>query len=179
MYLVAMKITIVDGFIVLAIARLIHGLSGAAILTAGFAQQAIFGRQFWRNIWQVNRNGNNWWTARSSNRWCCIHLRSRIRFHWISNHNCSDYSSGLCHNKGVRTWWRTGSRSSTAQGFHSEPCFIQNGLLVTMTTLATGALEAGIPLFLEDNLGLNAAWIGAVLLVMVVAQELVDGCGAH
>ena len=28
MYLVAMKITVVDGFIVLAVARLIHGLSG-------------------------------------------------------------------------------------------------------------------------------------------------------
>ena len=41
-----------------------------------------------------------------------------------------------------------------------------------MTTLATGALEAGVPLFLKDNLGLNAAWIGAVLLVMVVAQGL-------
>ena len=41
-----------------------------------------------------------------------------------------------------------------------------------MTTLATGALEAGVPLFLADNLGLNAAWIGAVLLVMVVAQGL-------
>ena len=41
-----------------------------------------------------------------------------------------------------------------------------------MTTLATGALEAGIPLFLEDNLGLNAAWIGAVLLVMVIAQGI-------
>ena len=37
LYLVAMKITVVDGFIVLAIARLIHGASGAAILTAGFA----------------------------------------------------------------------------------------------------------------------------------------------
>ena len=37
MYLVAMKVTFVDGFIILAIARLIHGLSGAAILTAGFA----------------------------------------------------------------------------------------------------------------------------------------------
>ena len=41
-----------------------------------------------------------------------------------------------------------------------------------MTTLATGALEAGVPLFLKDSLGLNAAWIGAVLLVMVVAQGL-------
>ena len=37
LYLVAMEITFVDGFIILAIARLIHGASGAAILTAGFA----------------------------------------------------------------------------------------------------------------------------------------------
>ena len=31
LYLIAMKVTFVDGFIILAIARLIHGLSGAAI----------------------------------------------------------------------------------------------------------------------------------------------------
>ena len=37
LYLVAMEVTFVDGFIILAIARLIHGASGAAILTAGFA----------------------------------------------------------------------------------------------------------------------------------------------
>ena len=41
-----------------------------------------------------------------------------------------------------------------------------------LTTLATGALEAGIPLYLADSLSLNAAWIGAVILVMVVAQGL-------
>jgi MFS family permease len=41
-----------------------------------------------------------------------------------------------------------------------------------LTTLATGALEAGIPLFLADNLSLNAAWIGGVILVMVVAQGI-------
>ena len=46
LYLVAMKITVVDGFIVLAIARLIHGASGAAILTAGFAAAS--------DIWPTN-----------------------------------------------------------------------------------------------------------------------------
>ena len=71
-----------------------------------------------------------------------------------------------------------GHGGEPAQGSVPLRVFIQNpvlfriGLLVMMTTLATGALEAGIPLFLEDNLGLNAAWIGAVLLVMVVAQGI-------
>ena len=71
-----------------------------------------------------------------------------------------------------------GQGGEPAQGSVPLKVFIQNpvlfriGLLVTMTTLATGALEAGIPLFLEDNLGLNAAWIGAVLLVMVIAQGI-------
>ena len=71
-----------------------------------------------------------------------------------------------------------GQGGQPAQGSVPLKVFIQNpvlfriGVLVTMTTLATGALEAGVPLFLADNLGLNAAWIGAVLLVMVVAQGL-------
>jgi MFS family permease len=39
-----------------------------------------------------------------------------------------------------------------------------------MTTLATGALEAGVPLFLGEELGLNSGWIGAIILVMVLAQ---------
>ncbi|NCF96725.1 MAG: MFS transporter, partial [Euryarchaeota archaeon] len=46
LYLVAMEITVIDGFYVLAAARLIHGASGAAILTAGFAAAS--------DIWPTN-----------------------------------------------------------------------------------------------------------------------------
>jgi predicted MFS family arabinose efflux permease len=43
---------------------------------------------------------------------------------------------------------------------------------LAITTIATGALEAGVPLFLDDTLGLGSAEIGGVLLVMVLMQGL-------
>ena len=46
LYIVAMRITVIDGFYVLAIARLLHGASGAGIMTAGFAAAS--------DIWPTN-----------------------------------------------------------------------------------------------------------------------------
>jgi len=173
MYLVAMKITVVDGFIVLAIARLIHGLSGAAILTAGFAAAS--------DIWPTNFG----------------EISGKLIAMATIGGLLGPVIGGVAYTLGPEyafiglaiitaaiipvvyvTTKELGNGSEPAQGSVPLKVFIQNpvlfriGLLVTMTTLATGALEAGIPLFLEDNLGLNAAWIGAVLLVMVVAQGI-------
>ena len=54
----------------------------------------------------------------------------------------------------------------------SDPVLFRAGVLVALTTVATGALEAGVPLFLDDELGLNPAQIGGVLLSMVLMQGL-------
>lgn len=171
LYLVAMEITVIDGFYVLAAARLIHGASGAAILTAGFAAAS--------DIWPTNFG----------------EVSGKLIAMATIGGLLGPVVGGVSYTIGPQyafiglsiitamiipvvyvTTRELGQGSEPAQGSVPLMVFIQNpvlfriGLLVMMTTLATGALEAGIPLFLEDNLGLNAAWIGAVLLVMVVAQ---------
>ena len=173
LYLVAMEITFVDGFIILAIARLIHGASGAAILTAGFAAAS--------DIWPMKFG----------------EISGKLIAMATIGGLLGPVIGGVAYTLGPEyafiglalitatiiplvyvTTKELGMGGEPAQGSVPLKVFIQNpvlfriGLLVTMTTLATGALEAGVPLFLEENLGLNAAWIGGVLLVMVVAQGM-------
>ena len=173
LYLVAMKVTFVDGFIVLAIARLIHGASGAAILTAGFAAAS--------DIWPTKFG----------------EISGKLIAMATIGGLLGPAVGGIAYTIGPQyafiglaavtaliipviyvTTKELGQGSEPAQGSVPLKVFIQNpvlfriGLLVMLTTLATGALEAGIPLFLADSLSLNAAWIGGVILVMVVAQGL-------
>ena len=174
LYLIAMKVTFVDGFIILAIARLIHGASGAAILTAGFAAASDiwptkFGEISGKLIAMATIGGllgpvigGVAYTIGPEYAFIGLALITAaiIPIVYVT-------TKELGHGKG-----EPAQGSVPLRVFIQNPVLFRIGLLVTMTTLATGALEAGVPLFLEDNLGLNAAWIGAVLLVMVVAQGL-------
>jgi len=173
LYLVAMKVTFVDGFIVLAIARLIHGASGAAILTAGFAAASEiwptkFGEMSGKLIAMATIGGLMGPVIGGAS----YTLGPQYAFIGLAT------ITALIIPLIYVTTKELGHGSEPAQGSVPLKVFIQNpvlfriGMLVMMTTLATGALEAGVPLFLKDSLGLNAAWIGAVLLVMVVAQGL-------
>ena len=173
LYLVAMEVTFVDGFIILAIARLIHGASGAAILTAGFAAAS--------DIWPMKFG----------------EISGKLIAMATIGGLLGPVIGGVAYTLGPQyafiglavitatiiplvyvTTNELGLGGEPAQGsvplkvFLENPVLFRIGLLVTMTTLATGALEAGVPLFLDENLGLNAAWIGAVLLVMVIAQGM-------
>ncbi len=74
---------------------------------------------------------------------------------------------------------KIGKSDGSVQGGVSVMAFIRNpmllriGLLIMLATLATGALEAGVPLFLsEEPLSMGAGQIGGVLLVMVLMQGL-------
>jgi MFS family permease len=173
LYLVAMKVTFVDGFIVLAIARLIHGASGAAILTAGFAAASEiwptkFGEMSGKLIAMATIGGLMGPVMGGAS------YTLGPQYAFIGLATITALTIPLIY----VTTKELGHGSEPAQGSVPLKVFIQNpvlfriGMLVMMTTLATGALEAGVPLFLKDSLGLNAAWIGAVLLVMVVAQGL-------
>ena len=173
LYIVAMRITIIDGFYVLAIARLLHGASGAGIMTAGFAAAS--------DIWPTN-------FGEISGKLIAMATIGGLLGPVIGgaaytvNEEFAFFGLALITALVIPLVYVTtkelGQGGQPAQGSVPLKVFIQNpvlfriGVLVTMTTLATGALEAGVPLFLADNLGLNAAWIGAVLLVMVVAQGL-------
>jgi len=173
MYILAMRITVIDGFIVLAIARLLHGASGAAIMTAGFAAAS--------DIWPQNFgeiSGKLIAMATIGGLMGPVLGGALYTFDEEFAFFGLAVITGLVIPLVYVTTRELGHGSNPAQGSVPLKVFIQNpilfriGVLVTMTTLATGALEAGIPLFLEDSLGLNAAWIGAVLLVMVVAQGI-------
>ncbi len=173
MYILAMRITVIDGFIVLAIARLLHGASGAAIMTAGFAAAS--------DIWPQNFgeiSGKLIAMATIGGLMGPVLGGALYTFDEEFAFFGLAIITGLVIPLVYVTTRELGHGSTPAQGSVPLKVFIQNpilfriGVLVTMTTLATGALEAGVPLFLEDSLGLNAAWIGAVLLVMVVAQGI-------
>ena len=174
LYLFAMEVTFVDGFIILAIARLIHGLSGAAILTAGFAAASeIWPTKFGEISGKLIAMATIGGLLGPVIGGVAYTIGPEYAFIGLAL-----ITAAIIPIVYVTTKELGQGTGEPAQGSVPLRVFIQNpvlfriGLLVTMTTLATGALEAGIPLFLEDNLGLNAAWIGAVLLVMVVAQGI-------
>ena len=56
--------------------------------------------------------------------------------------------------------------------FVKEPMLFRIGMLVVLATLATGALEAGVPLLLQEALGLGSASIGLILLGLILFQGL-------
>ena len=173
MYILAMRITVIDGFIVLSIARLLHGASGAAIMTAGFAAASDiwpqnFGEISGKLIAMATIGGLMGPVLGGA----LYTFDEELAFFGLAA--ITAFVIPLVY----VTTRELGHGSMPAQGSVPLKVFIQNpilfriGVLVTMTTLATGALEAGVPLFLEESLGLNAAWIGAVLLVMVIAQGI-------
>jgi len=65
-----------------------------------------------------------------------------------------------------------GSATVSLRVFFEDAILFRVGVLLAITTVATGALEAGVPLFLDDTLGLSSAEIGGVLLVMVLMQGI-------
>mgnify|MGYP001448516618 CR=1 FL=1 len=162
LYIVAMRITVIDGFYVLAVARLLHGASGAGIMTAGFAAAS--------DIWPTQFG----------------EISGKLIAMATIGGLLGPVIGGVAYTFGEEyafiglalitmaiipviyvTTKELGQGGEPAQGAVPLKVFIQNpvlfriGLLVMMTTLATGALEAGVPLYLEESLGLNAAWIGA------------------
>ena len=171
LYLVATMDLPIDGFYVLALARLIHGASGAAILTAGFAAASQiwptrFGEMSGKLIAMATIGGLLGPVIGGLS----YEVDPNLAFILLAI-----LTAGVIPLIYVTTN-ELGKGDEPVQGgvpisvFINNPVLFRIGLLVMMTTLATGALEAGVPLFLGEELGLNSGWIGAVLLVMVLAQ---------
>ena len=173
LYLAAMEVTFVDGFVILAIARLIHGASGAAILTAGFAAASTiwptkFGEISGKLIAMATIGGLLGPVIGG----VAYTIGPPYAFIGLSLITAAIIPLVYVTTKELGVGGEPAQGSVPLRVFIQNPVLFRIGLLVMMTTLATGALEAGVPLYLEESLGLNAAWIGAVLLVMVVAQGL-------
>lgn len=173
LYLVATSELVGRPFLLLAGARMLHGASGATIMTAGLAAASVlwptrFGEQSGKLLGMAAIGGLlgpvlggllfSWGEASAFGVLAIITLM-------------------VCPLMAMSTSVIGGANEHTSSTvsirvFFTDQILFRVGVLLAITTLATGALEAGVPLFLDDALGLSAAQIGGVLLVMVLMQGL-------
>jgi DHA1 family tetracycline resistance protein-like MFS transporter len=173
MYLVATEEILPQAFLILAGARLLHGASGAAVMTACLASASQlwpnkFGEQAGKLIAMAAIGGllgpvlgGVLFEYFGSVAFVVLSIAtlSAIPVVWYSSSVIGDAQEPTQGNVSLKV-------------FITNPVLLRVGVLIGITTLATGALEAGGPLFLDDELGLKPAAIGGVLLVMVFTQGI-------
>lgn len=172
-YLLATNEWLPHPFLALCFARLLHGASGATIMTAGLAAASQlwptqFGEQAGKLLGIAAIGGLlgpvfggvlfTWGEA-----WAFGFLAAST-FSVVPVIAYANRSIGRSQKPSVGT--------ASIKVFFTDPVLLRVGILLAITTVATGALEAGVPLFLNDTLGLTSAEIGGVLLVMVLMQGL-------
>ncbi|DAC10001.1 MAG TPA: MFS transporter [Candidatus Poseidoniales archaeon] len=173
LYILATNEWVNRPFLLLAGARMLHGASGATIMTAGLASASIlwpvrFGEQAGKLLGMAAIGG------------LLGPVLGGVLFSW-GEASAFVVLGGLtlmvCPLMAISTSVVGGPNEHTTASvslrvFFDDRILFRVGVLLAITTLATGALEAGVPLFLDDALGLSAAQIGGVLLVMVLMQGL-------
>ncbi|MCS5533448.1 MAG: MFS transporter [Candidatus Poseidoniaceae archaeon] len=173
MYLVATEELLPQAFLILAGARLLHGASGAAVMTACLASAS----QLWPNKFGEQAGKL---IAMAAIGGLLGPVLGGVLFQYFGSVAFVVLSIATLSAVPV-VWYSSsviGDASEPAQGnvslkvFITNPVLLRVGILIGITTLATGALEAGGPLFLNDELGLKPAAIGGVLLVMVFTQGI-------
>ncbi len=162
-----------SGFWVLVAARFMHGVSGAAILTAGLAAAS----QLWPN--------NFGETAGSLIGMATVGaLLGPVIGGWafeISASSAFLILAGLTFLALPMVLYASkeighGETSNSIEQipireFISHPILLRIGLLIMFSALATGALEAGVPLLLsEPPMNMGPGKISLVLLVLVMIQ---------
>ena len=173
LYIVATNELVGRPFLLLAMARLLHGASGATIMTAGLASASQlwptnFGEQAGKLLGIAAIGGLlgpvlggvlfTWGEATAFFVLACLTLAV-----------CPVVLLAI---KDIGGPSETASSTVSVRIFFDDPILFRVGVLLAITTVATGALEAGVPLFLDDSLGLSSAEIGGVLLVMVLMQGI-------
>ena len=173
MYLVATEELLPHAFLILAGARLLHGASGAAVMTACLASAS----QLWPNKFGEQAGKL---IAMAAIGGLLGPVLGGVLFQYFESVAFIVLSLATLSVIPV-VWYSSsaiGDAQEPAQGnvslkvFITNPVLLRVGILIGLTTLATGALEAGGPLFLNDELGLKPAAIGGVLLVMVFTQGI-------
>ncbi|MBQ70783.1 MAG: hypothetical protein CMA65_04760 [Euryarchaeota archaeon] len=172
-YLLATNEWLPHPFLALCFARLLHGASGATIMTAGLAAASQlwptqFGEQAGKLLGIAAIGG------------LLGPVFGGVLFAWGEALAFGFLAATtLCVVPVVAYASRIIGRSqkpslgtASIKVFFTDPVLLRVGILLAITTVATGALEAGVPLFLNDTLGLSSAEIGGVLLVMVLMQGL-------
>lgn len=173
LYIIATNEMFEHPVFLLAVARLLHGASGATIMTAGLASASKlwptrFGEQAGKLLGMAAIGG------------LFGPVIGGVLFTWGEAYAFAFLglvTLAVCPvvylaAKDVGGPHQSQSATVSITVFFSDPILFRVGILLTITTIATGALEAGVPLFLDDSLGLNSAKIGGILLVMVLMQAL-------
>lgn len=173
LYLVATEELLPHAFIILASARLLHGASGAAIMTACLASAS----QLWPNRFGEQAGKL---IAMAAIGGLLGPVLGGVLFEFFGSVAFVVLSLATISSVPL-VWYASsviGDAQAPAQGnvslkvFITNPILLRVGILIGITTMATGALEAGGPLFLDETLGLRPAAIGGVLLVMVFTQGI-------
>lgn len=173
MYLVATEELLPQAFLILAGARLLHGASGAAVMTACLASAS----QLWPNKFGEQAGKL---IAMAAIGGLLGPVLGGVLFQYFGS--VAFVVLSIATLSAVPVVWYSSSVIGDAQEptqgnvslkvFITNPVLLRVGVLIGITTLATGALEAGGPLFLDEELGLKPAAIGGVLLVMVLTQGI-------
>jgi len=173
LYVVATKEWVGRPFILLSFARLVHGASGATIMTAGLASASQlwptrFGEQAGKLLGIAAIGG------------LIGPVMGGLLFTWgeawafavLGGLTLAVVPVVLLAMKEIGGPVEGSSATVSLRVFFEDAILFRVGVLLAITTVATGALEAGVPLFLDDTLGLSSAEIGGVLLVMVLMQGI-------
>ena len=173
LYVVATKEWVGRPFILLSFARLVHGASGATIMTAGLASASQlwptrFGEQAGKLLGIAAIGG------------LFGPVMGGLLFTWgeawafavLGGLTLVVVPVVLVAMKEIGGPVEGSSATVSLRVFFEDAILFRVGVLLAITTVATGALEAGVPLFLDDTLGLSSAEIGGVLLVMVLMQGI-------
>jgi NNP family nitrate/nitrite transporter-like MFS transporter len=173
LYVVATKEWVGHPFILLSFARLVHGASGATIMTAGLASASQlwptrFGEQAGKLLGIAAIGG------------LFGPVMGGLLFTWgeawafavLGGLTLAVVPVVVAAMKEIGGPVEGSSASVSLRVFFEDAILFRVGVLLAITTVATGALEAGVPLFLDDTLGLSSAEIGGVLLVMVLMQGI-------
>lgn len=162
-----------SGFWVLVIARFIHGVSGAAVLTAGLAAAS----RLWPNSFGATAGSLIGMATVGAllgpviGGWA-FEIGASNAFLLLAGITAAALPLVLYASKAIGH----GSSASALQQipireFMSNPMLFRIGMLIVFSALATGALEAGVPLLLsEPPLGMGPGGISLVILVLVLIQ---------
>lgn len=173
LYIVATNEWVGRPFTLLALARLVHGASGATIMTAGLASASRlwptrFGEQAGKLL-GIAAIGGLFGPVLGGLLFSWGEARAFTVLGGLTLAVVPVVAFAIRDIGGPRT---ATSATVSIRVFFQDAILFRVGVLLAITTVATGALEAGVPLFLDDSLGLSSAQIGGVLLVMVLMQGI-------
>ncbi len=172
-YLLATNEWLPHPFLALCFARLLHGASGATIMTAGLAAASqLWPTQFGEQAGKLLGIAAIGGLLGPVFGGVLFAWGEALAFGFLAATTLCVVPVVAYASRFIGRSQKPSLGTASIKVFFTDPVLLRVGILLAITTVATGALEAGVPLFLNDTLGLSSAEIGGVLLVMVLMQGL-------